>query len=78
MEKSDVDPRQAPIFVVVDELDRCRPDYAIALLESIKHLFDVPGVVFVIALHGRQLTASIEAVYGAKFDATAYLRRFFY
>ncbi|EXS71381.1 KAP family P-loop NTPase fold protein [Sphingobium sp. Ant17] len=77
IEKSDVDPRQAPIFVVVDELDRCRPDYAIALLESIKHLFDVPGVVFVIALHGRQLTASIEAVYGAKFDATAYLRRFF-
>lgn len=71
------DPRQAPIFVVVDELDRCRPNYAISLLEEIKHLFDVPGVVFVIALHGQQLTKSIEAVYGAQFDATAYLRRFF-
>lgn len=73
----DNDPRQSPIFVVVDELDRCRPSYAISLLEEIKHLFDVPGVVFVIALHGQQLTKSIEAVYGAQFDATAYLRRFF-
>ena len=71
----DSDPRKAPIFVVVDELDRCRPDYAISLLEEIKHLFDVPGVVFVIALHGQQLTKSIEAVYGARPDATTYLRR---
>ncbi|WP_313392067.1 P-loop NTPase fold protein [Sphingobium yanoikuyae] len=77
IEKTDVDPRHSPIFVVVDELDRCRPDYAIALLESIKHLFDVPGIVFIIALHGKQLTASIDAVYGAKFDSTSYLRRFF-
>lgn len=77
IERSHTDPRHSPIYVIVDELDRCRPDYAVSLLESIKHLFDVPGVVFIIALHGSQLTASIEAVYGAKFDATAYLRRFF-
>lgn len=77
IDKTDVDPRQSPIFVIVDELDRCRPDYALALLESIKHLFDVPGVVFIVALHGKQLTKSIEAVYGSKFDATSYLRRFF-
>jgi hypothetical protein len=77
VEKTDVDPRHNPIFVIVDELDRCRPDYAVSLLESIKHLFDVPGIVFIIALHGNQLTASIEAIYGSKFDATSYLRRFF-
>lgn len=34
-----------PIVIIVDELDRCRPDYAISLLEQIKHLFDVPGVI---------------------------------
>lgn len=69
--------RYPPIFIVVDELDRCRPDYAISLLEEVKHLFDVEGVVFVIALHGNQLIESIKAVYGTNFDAKAYLRRFF-
>lgn len=67
----------APLFVIVDELDRCRPDYAIKVLEEIKHFFDVPNVVFVIALHGDQLTKSIGAVYGSKFDSESYLRRFF-
>ena len=66
-----------PIYVIVDELDRCRPAYAISLLEEIKHLFDVPGVVFIIALHGQQLEHSIKAVYGTNFDSNAYLRRFF-
>jgi predicted KAP-like P-loop ATPase len=28
-----------PIFFVIDELDRCRPPYAIELLEKIKHFF---------------------------------------
>lgn len=66
-----------PLFVVIDELDRCRPDYAIKVLEEVKHLFDVPGVVFIIAIHGDQLEKSISAVYGADFDAKAYLHRFF-
>lgn len=66
-----------PLFVIVDELDRCRPNYAIKLLEEVKHFFDVPGVVFIIALHGAQLTKSISAVYGAEFDSQSYLQRFF-
>jgi hypothetical protein len=75
--QNSADPRRSPMFVVIDELDRCRPTYAISLLEEVKHLFDVPGVVFIIALHGKQLTESIKAVYGTEFDAQAYLRRFF-
>lgn len=66
-----------PLFVVIDELDRCRPDYAIKVLEEVKHLFDIPGVVFIIAIHGDQLEKSIAAVYGAEFNAKAYLHRFF-
>lgn len=69
--------KQGPIFIVVDELDRCRPSYAISLLEDIKHLFDVPGVVFIIALHSGQLQASVKAIYGEHFDGADYLRRFF-
>jgi len=67
----------APLYIVIDELDRCRPDFAIRVLEEIKHFFDVPGVVFVMAIHGDQLSKSIRAVYGTEFDSDAYLRRFF-
>lgn len=69
--------KQAPLVVIVDELDRCRPDYAIKVLEEIKHYFDVPGVAFVLAMHRDQLSKSVRAVYGADFDSDEYLRRFF-
>lgn len=68
---------QLPLLIFVDELDRCRPDYAIELLEGIKHLFGVPGVTFVVATNIVQLSESIKAVYGAGFDGQKYLQRFF-
>ncbi len=66
-----------PLMVVIDELDRCRPSYAVALIEVAKHLFDADHVVFVLAVNRTQLTHSIRALYGSEFDATGYLRRFF-
>jgi hypothetical protein len=66
-----------PITIVIDELDRCRPTYAIKVLEELKHLFDVPGVAFVLGMHGQQLAHSVTAAYGTGFDSQAYLRRFF-
>lgn len=68
---------KAPFFIFIDELDRCRPSYAIELLESIKHVFDIDGVVFVISTDKGQLSHSIKAVYGSEFDSVAYLSRFF-
>lgn len=68
---------QLPMFIFVDELDRCRPSYAIELLEAIKHLFGVPGIYFVIATNLEQLGHSIKAVYGEQFDSERYLKRFF-
>ena len=38
---------QSPLVFIVDELDRCRPDFAIATLERMKHVLDIPGLVFV-------------------------------
>jgi Cdc6-like AAA superfamily ATPase len=67
---------QSPIVIVIDELDRCRPTYAVKLLEEIKHLFDVPGIVFVLAIHSEQLGHSIAGAYGPGFDGRAYLKRF--
>lgn len=68
--------KSAPIFIIIDELDRCRPTYAIKLLEEIKHLFDVTGLVFIFGMHGQQLSYSINAAYGSSFDGSSYLRRF--
>lgn len=66
-----------PLFVFIDELDRCRPTYAVALLERLKHLFDMPNVVFIVATDTGQLVHTIRNVYGAEFDAQRYLLRFF-
>lgn len=66
-----------PIVVLIDELDRCRPTYAIEMLEVIKHFFKTINFVFIIATDTIQLSHSINAVYGEKFDSTQYLKRFF-
>jgi hypothetical protein len=68
---------QAPLFVLVDELDRCRPSYAIELLERIKHLFEVDNIVFLVATDSSQLRHAIKAVYGESFESGRYLLRFF-
>jgi len=65
-----------PVVIFVDELDRCRPNYALDLLERIKHLFDVEGLVFVLALDRSQLGHSIRTIYGNGLDSDGYLRRF--
>ena len=68
---------QNPLVVMIDELDRCRPSYAVELLETAKHLFDVEQIVFVLAVNREQLAHAVGALYGAGFNAKGYLRRFF-
>lgn len=65
-----------PLIVVIDELDRCRPDYALALLEVIKHFFSVPRVHFVLGVNLEALQHSVRARYGASVNAADYLKRF--
>lgn len=66
-----------PIVVAIDELDRCRPSYAVKVLERIKHFFDVHGIIFVIATDGENLPGAVASVYGQKIDGEVYLRKFF-
>lgn len=68
---------ELPIFVFIDELDRCRPDYAIKLLEGIKHLFGIPGLYFIVSTNISELAHSARAVYGSGFSSERYLKRFF-
>lgn len=72
-----IEDKNLPIYIFIDELDRCRPNYAIELLESVKHLFEVSGIYFVVATDSRQLEESIKAIYGSGFDSHRYLKRFF-
>ncbi|MEI3533965.1 MAG: P-loop NTPase fold protein [Alphaproteobacteria bacterium] len=54
------------LIIFIDDLDRCSPSYAIKFLEYIKHLFDVEGCIFVLAVDEEQLRSAIEVVYGNK------------
>ncbi|WP_349969566.1 P-loop NTPase fold protein [Pseudomonas caspiana] len=69
--------KSAPAFIFIDELDRCRPTYAIELLERVKHFFELSDCRFIIASDSEQLAHSIRAVYGAGFSSEKYLNRFF-
>lgn len=67
--------KDGKIVIFIDELDRCRPTYAIEMLEKVKHIFSVNGVVFVLVANGEQLRASLEKVYGGTFNAKEYLQK---
>ncbi|MBY8945158.1 hypothetical protein J1G35_04740 [Pseudomonas sp. SH10-3B] len=69
--------KKSPAFIFIDELDRCRPTYAIELLERVKHFFELEDCRFIVASDSTQLAHSVRAVYGEKFFSERYLSRFF-
>lgn len=67
-----------PVIFIIDELDRCNPLFAVKLLERLKHVFEVPNIVFVLGLNIDQLQFAIQGFYGsASIDGKEYLKRFF-
>lgn len=68
--------RQKPLIFIIDELDRCKPHFALALIERIKHFMAVPNLHFVLGVHLSQLQDSIRYAYGNNIDASAYLQKF--
>lgn len=65
------------LIFVVDELDRCRPDFALRLIEILKHFFDVEGLHFVLIANKEFLKKSVAAKYGLADDSGEYLDKFF-
>lgn len=63
------------VVFFIDELDRCRPDFAVATIERVKHIFSVPGISFVLGANHAQLTGAVRSVYGQGTDAELYLER---
>ena len=68
-----------PLVFIVDELDRCRPDFALELLEKIKHLFSVQNVCFLMVTNLEQFEAVVRRTYGYDVnEARVYLDKFFH
>ncbi len=66
---------ELPLFIMIDELDRCRPDYAVDMLEEIKHLFNIPGIVFILGMDRGQLAMAIEGAYGTHYQGERFLEK---
>ncbi len=65
-----------PLVFIVDELDRCRPTFAVELLERVKHIFNVENIIFVFGVNREELCSAVSSIYG-NIKSDIYLRRFF-
>ena len=65
-----------PLVFIIDELDRCRPTFAIELMERVKHIFEVPNLLFIFGINRGEMVKSLKSVYG-DIDGDTYLDRFF-
>lgn len=63
--------------IFIDELDRCRPEFAIKVLEKTKTLFQQENIVVVYSTDITQLAHSLQGVYGPKFEGRKHLERFY-
>lgn len=61
----------------VDELDRCRPEYAVKVLEALKFLFIQNNLTIVFSTNMDALSKSISSWYGNGFDGYKYLMKFY-
>ena len=67
----------ATLLIVVDELDRCLPEYAIKVLERLHHLFyGIENTIVLAALDGEQLGHTVERIFGEGTNCREYLRKF--
>lgn len=65
------------VYIFIDELDRCKPSFAIDTLDMIKHYFNIPGLTFIFGVDMLQLGHAISGRYGSNYDAEGYLSKFF-
>ena len=64
------------LLIIVDELDRTKPDYAVHFLEDMKHFFDIENIVFLVAVNKKQMEATVKCLFG-EMDFNGYYKKFF-
>ena len=62
---------------IIDELDRCKPNFAINTLEIVKHFFDIKNCVFIICVDKQQIEESIKTIYGSGISSNKYFSKLF-
>ena len=60
------------IILIVDELDRCLPEYAIKVLERLHHVCNEMPVIQILAINKKNLADSISSVFGKNFYNSPY------
>lgn len=65
------------MILVIDELDRCNPNFATKLLEVIKHFYNLKDITTIIVSNNKELQSTIRQQYGQEFNAYSYLNRFY-
>lgn len=68
--------KNTKLLILVDELDRCRPDYAIEFLEAINHIFSVKNLIFVFGIDKNALKSAMTTIYGANMNFDNYMKKF--
>ena len=64
------------VLIIVDELDRCLPEYTIKVLERLHHIFmELSNVIVIVSMDKMQIEHSIKEIYG-DIDVDTYLRKF--
>jgi len=75
-ESSKQNDKRWPVIFIIDELDRCRPDFALSVLEIVKHIFSTAGLRFLLVANAEQLERSVQHQYGTDKPST-YLEKFY-
>lgn len=63
------------IVIIIDELDRCNPYFAIDIIEKIKYIFDMDNIKFILIANRKQLESSINNKYGGV-NSQSYIEKF--
>lgn len=74
---SEAESRARSLVVVIDELDRCRPDFALGVVETLKHFFRVDNIHFILVTNRSHLALSVAHRYGSGSAADEYLEKFY-
>ena len=65
------------LILIIDELDRCKPSFAVALFETIKHFYTNEKITIIVSTNNLELSHTIRNYYGSDFDGFGYLNKFY-
>lgn len=73
------EPNDKRLVVIMDNVDRCSPEHAVAALRDIKTFFDQPGCIYIVPCDDGAVVQHLSNSPGVREEADAreYLRKFF-